>query len=145
MVSSFNNENDHCIEAHVFDLFMLLMASVVPLLTPQNKHFVSSFIQEKDQCIKVHFFFWLQYFDNLPLKIATLVWSINKKNNQCIKPHVLLFCMFLSTSVVRQFTSKNKHLVSSFNEEKWSVHQGTCCLFCLCFFWLQYFDRLPSK
>ena len=71
---------------------MFLLASVFRLLTPQNKHLVSSFNNENYHCIEAHLFyflcfFWLQYFDSLPIKIST--WCRNNENNHCIEAHIV--------------------------------------------------------
>ena len=59
----------------------------------------------------------LQYFNSLPLKINTFMWSFNNENDQCIAAH--LFCFYIKTNapVFRLFTPQNDRLVMSFNRK----------------------------
>ena len=140
-------------QAHI-SLFMFLLASVFRLFTPQIKHLVWSFSKENYHCIEPHYvylfvfllapayidntyakllFFWLQYFDSLPLK-KPLVSPFNNESYHCIEAHLFCFQMFLLASVFRQFTPQNKHLVSSFNKENDHCIEAHFFV-CLCFVW----------
>ena len=67
-------------------------------------------------------------------QVKHLVWSFDKKIDQCIKAHLFCFLIFLLASVFRSFTPKLKHLVWSFNkknDQRIKAH----FFICLCFFW----------
>ena len=56
-------------------------------------------------------------FRKFTSQIKHLVWSFNKKNDQCIKEHIFYFWMILLAAVFRWFTTQIKHLVWSFNKK----------------------------
>ena len=99
LLTSFNKKNDQCIAAHLFCLYIKLLASVFRLFTPQNKLLLTSFNKKNDQCIAAHLFclyikFVASVFRLLTPQNKLLMTSFNKKTISASRRIFFAFILF---------------------------------------------------
>ena len=100
LVWSFNNENDHCIEA-IFYLLMFYVGFSTSIVYPLKisiwcRHSTMEMITASRRKFVVCMFLLASVFRSSTPKQKHLVWSFNNENDHSIEPHLFLFVLCLS-------------------------------------------------